>query len=148
MIRWGTVAERQERARARQKRYRDTHGDVLNRRRREARAAANPDGRKTSLEATFWRHVTKRDEGCWEWRGARSQFSQGYGHMRFEDRDYVGSRVSWEIHNGPIPDGLLVLHDCDNKICCNPAHLHLGTHADNMREAVERGLLPGRRDAA
>jgi hypothetical protein len=49
------------------------------------------------------------------------------------------------IHYGPIPDGLYVLHDCDHGWCCNPAHLHLGTHADNMREASERHLFDGRR---
>lgn len=48
-------------------------------------------------------------------------------------------RVSWEVHNGPIPEGGNVLHHCDNPPCCNPAHLYIGTRADNARDRTERG---------
>lgn len=97
----------------------------------------------SDMATIFWRHVTPT-EGCWIWSGARSHNGQGYGHMKVggrNGRDVVASRASWEIHNGPIPDGLFVLHDCDNPPCVNPAHLHLGTRSDNVREALERGLL-------
>jgi len=50
-----------------------------------------------------------------------------------------GHRVSWEIHNGPIPEGMSVLHKCDNTICTNPEHLYLGTQTQNMQDAWDRG---------
>ena len=54
-------------------------------------------------------------------------------------------RVAWKLANGPIPPRLMVLHSCDVPPCCNPAHLHLGTAADNSREMVERGRIGERR---
>lgn len=53
-------------------------------------------------------------------------------------------RISWAYHNGPIPAGALVLHRCDNRVCCNPAHLFLGTHKQNTQDAITKGrFAPG-----
>lgn len=85
----------------------------------------------------FWPHVEK-SEGCWLWTA--SKWSYGHGRMSAGNgRDTGAHRVSWEIHYGPIPDGLHVLHHCDNPSCVRPDHLFLGTHADNMRDRDAKG---------
>ena len=91
------------------------------------------------IELRFWDKVRKT-EGCWLWTGWRNQ--QGYGQIGSGGRDSLGlgvHRVSWEIHYGPIPDGLFVLHHCDNPPCVRPDHLFLGTHSDNMQDMVKKG---------
>lgn len=85
----------------------------------------------------FWPHVEK-SEGCWMWTA--STWSFGHGRMSAGGgRDTGAHRVSWEIHYGPIPDGLQVLHRCDNPSCVRPDHLFLGTHTDNMHDMITKG---------
>jgi DNA-binding XRE family transcriptional regulator len=94
-----------------------------------------------SLEERFWANVNRRGESeCWEWRGYRNP--SGYGRMNVGGRAgrlEMTHRLSWEIHNGPIPGDLRVLHHCDNPPCVNPAHLWLGTQLDNIRDRTEKG---------
>ncbi len=87
-------------------------------------------------EEWYWQKVRKGD-GCWEWTGAHSP--AGYGLHRFHGVQRSTHRISWEMHVGPIPDGLFVLHKCDNPPCVNPAHLWLGTQADNVHDAFAKG---------
>ena len=77
--------------------------------------------------------------GCWEW--LRYKNPAGYGNFGVGEKVKLSHRVSWVINNGQIPDGLCVLHKCDNPGCVNPAHLFLGTRADNTRDAIKKGRL-------
>ncbi len=74
---------------------------------------------------------------CWDWTGLRSH--AGYGHFRFRGGIRRAHRVAWELTRGPIPDGLCVLHSCDNPSCVRPDHLFLGTNADNIRDKTVKG---------
>lgn len=92
-----------------------------------------------SLSERLFKHTVKTEQ-CWLWVGPK-QLS-GYGQISYGDlsnRQAISShRLSWQLHNGPIPDGLSVLHKCDVRNCVNPAHLFLGTQADNMRDMKEK----------
>jgi hypothetical protein len=81
----------------------------------------------------FWIHVKiGSPEDCWIWRGGK--FSSGYGYHEYEDIGYRSHRLAWILTYGEIPEGMLVLHRCDNPPCCNPNHLFLGTNKDNMED--------------
>lgn len=73
---------------------------------------------------------------CWEWLGS---ITNGYGRLSIKRSGFYSHRISWVIHNGEIPNGLCVLHHCDNPICVNPAHLFLGTLQDNEGDKVSKG---------
>ena len=86
----------------------------------------------------FWIDVDKSGS-CWVWRGKR--FPNGYGCYRDSVHSYLAHRISYEFVNGPIPDGMLVCHKCDNPSCVNPDHMFLGTHSDNAQDALRKGRL-------
>lgn len=89
-----------------------------------------------TFEQRFWSRVEKSD-GCWLWTG--KPCGKGYGSLRSNNVRYYAHRASWIIHRGPIPPQMCVLHRCDNPPCVNPAHLFLGSLADNVRDMVEKG---------
>jgi hypothetical protein len=90
------------------------------------------------FEDRFWSRVPEATPGeCWGWAGGRG--SKGYGSI-LRDGKFIGAhRASWIIHYGEIPDGLDVLHHCDNPSCVNPLHLFVGTHKDNMDDRDAKG---------
>lgn len=90
-----------------------------------------------SLRAVFFSRIRKTATGCWEWTGSYGQF--GYGRMNVGSTTFSAHRLAWELLHGPIPTGLSVCHRCDNRGCIRPAHLFLGTTADNLRDMVQKG---------
>jgi len=96
----------------------------------------------------FWPRVIKTDT-CWIWNGAKTPF--GYGRLGVGEGWVMAHRFSWELANGPIPEGLFILHHCDNPPCVRPDHLFVGTLRDNTRDMTSkgrnrppRGVLSGR----
>jgi hypothetical protein len=90
------------------------------------------------MSTGFWERVDRRSsDECWEWKGHR--IPTGYGQITQRGRRTSTHRRAWELARGPIPEGLCVLHRCDNPPCCNPAHLWLGTQADNSADRDRKG---------
>lgn len=100
--------------------------------------------RNATLAERFWPRVEPipEERGCWEWIGnchkPRTSYLE-YGLLEFQGRSLLAHRASWLLHFGPIPDGLCVLHRCDNPRCVNPSHLFLGSRADNCYDMWGKG---------
>lgn len=96
---------------------------------------------RSDVEALFWKNIDKdgpvfpRHGHCWEWTRARVC---GYGSFKAIG-EFRAHRVSYRLFVGDIPDGLLVLHKCDNRLCVRPNHLFLGTQQDNMTDMMVKG---------
>lgn len=89
-----------------------------------------------------------RHDKCWPWKGC---VSRGYGYIRDERstdgskvRNILAHRFAYERAFGPVPDGMFVLHQCNNPLCVNPAHLRIGNHKDNMDDLKKSGRALGR----
>jgi hypothetical protein len=94
------------------------------------------------LATRFWKKVAISEPlFCWEWTAYRGPNVPGrnYGKVGVDGAVRFAHRVAWVLTHGPVPDGMDVLHRCDNPPCCNPAHLFLGTHLDNMRDRSAKG---------
>ncbi len=96
---------------------------------------------KIKTPQRFWARVDiKTDDECWEWTGPKDK-KTGYGctrDMYYKSNTTTVQRVAWSVLFGDIPDGMQIGHKCRNRLCVNPAHLYVTTHAENMREAAYR----------
>lgn len=93
-----------------------------------------------ALLRRFWEKVDKRGpDECWEWAASRLPLGDGYGRIGYGRSNVLAHRMSWVIHNGTIPEGMCVLHKCDNPPCVNPGHLWLGDPGDNARDRSRKG---------
>jgi hypothetical protein len=87
-----------------------------------------------NYEELFWSKV-KKGPDCWLWQGNVTSANYGQFVVR-------AHRMAIELTRGPIPDGMIVLHTCDNPRCVNPAHLWVGTHRENVLDSVTKGRWP------
>ena len=81
-------------------------------------------------------YVVNETTGCWVW--AKCRKGGGYGYEQVEGNPVAAHRLYWTRMRGEIPEGMQVLHHCDNPPCVNPAHLYVGTRSDNMRDRATR----------
>ena len=96
----------------------------------------------SDVQFRFWNKVaTGSKDECWDWIGSRTGIKNDRGQLYINGKMVKSSRIAWVIANGKIPEGMYVLHYCDNGLCCNSKHLFLGTHQDNMADAGAKGLL-------
>ena len=89
-------------------------------------------------EVRFWAKVQKGNnpDDCWNWTGGIT--GAGYGAMMIDYKNVSAHRFSYELHFGPIPEGMFICHKCDNPSCSNPDHLFLGTPQDNVDDMISK----------
>lgn len=92
---------------------------------------------KVQLREILKQAKFNKENGCLEWCGSKTP--QGYARVSINGKQRLVHRVMWEHQNGAIPGGMYICHKCDNPSCIRPAHLFLGTPADNNKDAYQKG---------
>ena len=94
---------------------------------------------RPSLEEALWSRVDKSggQDNCWLWTAGTT--TGGYGEITYKQKGHYAHRTAYELVIGPIPDGMLVCHKCDNRLCCNPEHFFLGSISDNISDMHAKG---------
>lgn len=92
-----------------------------------------------TAQERFFKNISNEshDRGCWIWTGLKNR--QGYGKLTIDYKTVITHRYSWILHNGDIPERILICHKCDTPSCVNPDHLFLGAYSDNMKDMVKKG---------
>lgn len=100
----------------------------------------NQNEAELSLLKRFHKFYKKVESGCWVWISAKSQYNYGYITYSYKNKvkHIRAHRYSYEVHKGEIPEGLIICHSCDNRLCVNPDHLFIGTQEDNMRDMIKK----------
>lgn len=96
---------------------------------------------RSNTNDQFWSRVDKSGgpNACWPWTGS---LKNGYGRFYLKGHDNSTHRYAYELINGPIPKDLFACHHCDNRRCCNPTHVFIGTCKDNIQDAISKGIMP------
>jgi len=100
-----------------------------------------PRPRHIPIDHYFWA-IAQPDltsDTCWEWPGFRNNGKWPYGFFTLDGEQMPAHRAAWILAYGPIPDGIFILHRCDNPPCVRPSHLFAGTPLDNMRDMIAKG---------
>ena len=105
-------------------------------------------GMSKEQRSAFWSKVNIKNNTreCWEWQGAKKP--RGYGNVKVNKQYFSAHRVSFILANGPIPEGYIVCHICDNPSCCNPTHMMLGTHKSNTADMLIKNRQKKKHTAA
>lgn len=96
---------------------------------------------RANTEADFWARL-RHDDGaeCWPFVGSTAD---GYGTIKYQGLRWRAHRLAYRLFHGSIPIGMWILHSCDNRICCNPAHLWPGDAKQNAQDMMQKGRWRG-----